>query len=52
MLAGVNYADDVVGAQISGLFVGVNVAKNVKGLQACVIYNQAESIQGLQVGSC
>jgi hypothetical protein len=49
-LAGINYAGDVTGAQISGLLVGVNVAKNVKGLQACIVYNQAESMQGLQIG--
>ncbi len=50
MVAGINYAGDVTGAQVSGLLLGVNVAKNVKGLQACVIYNQAESMQGLQIG--
>lgn len=48
--AGINYAGDVIGAQISGLLLGVNIAKNVKGFQACVIYNQADSMQGLQVG--
>ena len=38
------------GAQISGVFIGVNVAQNTKGLQLTTLYNQADAMEGLQVG--
>lgn len=49
-LAGFNKAENLNGIQIAGILLGVNLAKNTKGIQIATLYNQAEEINGLQVG--
>lgn len=46
---GVNYAQDLKGGQVSGI-IGVNIANDLKGVQCALICNQAETVQGLQLG--
>lgn len=47
--AGVNVSDNLSGAQLAGLF-GINIAKDVSGVQIGTLYNQADAIEGLQLG--
>lgn len=47
--AGVNVSDNLSGAQLSGLF-GINIAKDVSGVQIGSLYNQADAMEGLQLG--
>jgi hypothetical protein len=45
-----NIAGNLKGVQISGLLLGLNMAQNTRGLQLATLYNQAEDMQGLQLG--
>jgi len=47
---GLNVADNLNGVQIAGILAGVNIAKDTNGLQLATIYNQADSMSGLQLG--
>jgi hypothetical protein len=50
ILGGMNIAGNLKGVQISGLLLGLNMAQNTRGLQLATLYNQAEDMQGLQLG--
>lgn len=50
LIGGINAAGNLHGAQISGTFIGINLAKDVKGLQLTTMYNQADAMEGLQLG--
>lgn len=50
IIGGINIAGDVHGAQISGTYLGINIAKDVQGVQLTTIYNQADAMEGVQVG--
>jgi len=50
ILGGINRAENLRGIQISGFLLGINLAKDTKGLQITTLYNQAESMHGLQLG--
>lgn len=48
-IIGVNYAQTLKGGQVVG-FIGVNIANDLKGVQCALLCNQADTVQGLQVG--
>lgn len=50
LIGGINKAGKLRGVQISGLLIGVNLANDTKGLQLATLYNQAETMHGLQLG--
>lgn len=50
VIGGINKAENLDGIQIAGILLGVNLAKNTKGIQLATLYNQAEDMEGLQIG--
>lgn len=50
IIGGINIAGNVHGAQISGAYLGINLAKDVQGVQIGTIYNQADAMEGVQLG--
>ena len=50
ILGGLNMADNLNGVQIAGIFLGINIAEDTNGIQLATIYNQANSMSGLQLG--
>lgn len=49
MIGGINAARNLTGVQLSGLF-GINIAKDISGVQIGSLYNQADAMEGLQLG--
>jgi hypothetical protein len=49
-LGGINMAENVNGVQIAGSYLGINLAKNMSGVQVGTIYNQAQVMEGVQLG--
>ncbi|HNY66558.1 MAG TPA: hypothetical protein PKM41_14070 [Deltaproteobacteria bacterium] len=49
-IVGFNKAEGMDGLQASGFF-GMNMAEDLRGVQIALIYNQAFTAQGLQVGA-
>ena len=43
-------AEDLNGFQISGMLIGINIAEDATGAQLTTVYNQADAMQGLQLG--
>lgn len=50
ILVGFNKAGDLHGIQIAAALLGVNTAKNSNGIQISTLFNQAEGLNGLQIG--
>ncbi|BCS52797.1 LA_2272 family surface repeat-containing protein [Geobacter sp. SVR] len=50
IIGGINRAKDVTGVQIAGTYLGINLANNVTGVQVGTVYNQAATVEGLQLG--
>jgi hypothetical protein len=49
-IGGINMAENVSGVQIAGIYLGINLAKNMSGVQVGTIYNQAQIMEGVQLG--
>jgi hypothetical protein len=49
LAGGINWAKNVSGVQLSGVY-GINIAKDVSGVQISSLYNQADAMEGLQLG--
>jgi len=47
---GINIAENLRGVQIPVAFIGANIAKDTKGLQLATLYNQADAMEGVQLG--
>lgn len=50
IIGGMNMAENVSGVQIAGTYIGINIAKDMSGLQLGTVYNQAQAMEGVQLG--